>query len=105
MEETTLFSGLMSCIADCYNSKEFWLQAFILATGIWAQILVAKKNLNAFYFWMMGNVAIIFSALPKAQYGIALLYFLSIGFNLYGVMQWRKDVTRKTISTDARYSA
>lgn len=92
MQINNLCAFAFDCIVKYGSSREFWLQLFILVTGLVGQILVARKDIRAFYFWCVGNVLIILSTLPKEQYGMALFYFLSIGFNLYSIHKWKKDL-------------
>lgn len=80
------------------TSTEFWVQTFILITGVIGQLLVAKKDIRAFYSWSISNVFIIISTLPKEQYGMVLFYFFSIGFNIYSIMKWRKDHEREQVN-------
>lgn len=80
--------------AELAGSLEFWLQLFIFATGLFGQYLVAKKRISGFYYWFAGNIAVIMTTFPKGMYGMALLYFVYIGFNLYSIREWNLDARR-----------
>ncbi|MFL9610952.1 nicotinamide mononucleotide transporter [Methylobacillus sp. Pita2] len=75
------------------TTRDFWVQVIILLTGLGGQHLVAKRRVEGFYLWFIGNFAIILAAIPSGMYGMAVLYTIYIGYNLYSIKEWKKATT------------
>ncbi len=66
------------------------LQGITLATGIGGQLLLSRKNIGAFYLWIVSNIALISLSIMNQQYGITFLYAFYTFMCLYSIRSWRK---------------
>lgn len=90
------FSGLAAGYGMTLSG--LFLQAFIFATGLIGQLLVIRKRITGFYFWIAGNIAIIVATIPQQMYGIAMLYMLYNFVTIYGIYEWRREARAKKLS-------
>lgn len=68
---------------------EFFMQTFIVLTGIVGQLLVIKKNVAGFWFWVASNVAMAVASAFKGYYGMVILYVFYIFMCFYGLREWK----------------
>jgi len=66
------------------------LQGVVLITGIAGQILVAYRNPNGFYWWLICNVAALTISVWNQLYGMAGLYVFYSFMCFYSLWKWKR---------------
>ena len=65
-----------------------WIGFLFIAYGYY---LNAKKNLNCFYIWGIGNILCLLYAILISSVPILCLSIFTLLMNLYGWLQWNKN--------------
>lgn len=77
---------------------ESFMQWFIVITGIIGQLLVIKKNVAGFWFWVASNISMAIASAFKGYYGMVVLYVFYIFMCFYGLKEWRKTDKANLVS-------
>lgn len=64
-----------------------WLSGFLTLFGFYFN---AKKQSACWFIWISSNITWIGYFLLKHDYPATFLNIILIGFNIYGMLQWRK---------------
>ena len=65
-----------------------WIATALLLIGYY---LNAKKNLNSWLVWLVGNSVMLIYALFIDSYSVAFLSVVLVFLNIYGFRSWRKN--------------
>ncbi|MBT3479631.1 MAG: hypothetical protein HOA15_02770 [Candidatus Marinimicrobia bacterium] len=65
-----------------------WIATALLLIGYY---LNAKKNLNSWLVWLVGNSVMLIYALFINSYSVAFLSVVLVFLNIYGFRSWRKN--------------
>jgi hypothetical protein len=65
-----------------------WTQAFICITGLAGHLLIAKQDRRGYWFWILGNIAIIKLSLIDGHYGMAGLFLMYSFISLQALRIW-----------------
>ncbi|MBC8033635.1 MAG: nicotinamide mononucleotide transporter [Chitinophagaceae bacterium] len=66
--------------------------AFIMVASIIATVLLAKKQIETWYFWLAVDLVSILLYLTKGIYFLSAEYLLFAGLVFSGLLQWRKKM-------------
>lgn len=80
------------------DSIELVMQASIVLSGIIGQLLVIKKNIYGFWFWVFSNTLMVIASIFKEYYGMVVLYIFYIFMCFYGLKEWKKTSNTGTNS-------
>jgi nicotinamide riboside transporter PnuC len=67
-----------------------WTQAFICITGLIGHLLIARQDKRGYWFWLLGNIAIIKISLIDGRYGMAVLFLVYTFISLQALRMWAK---------------
>jgi nicotinamide mononucleotide transporter len=69
-----------------------WVDALISVASVVATILLARKSLASWYFWIAVDLVSIVLYIVKGVHLIALEYLIFLGLAVMGLMAWKKRV-------------
>jgi nicotinamide mononucleotide transporter len=84
-----LMGWLFATFTDA--SMPYW-DSLVAAPSLVAQVLLALKLVENWYFWIFADVVAIGVYLVKGLWLVAALYAVYLGFCLVGVRKWRRQV-------------
>lgn len=67
-----------------------WTQLFICITGLVGHLLIARQDKRGYWFWIVGNFAIIKLSLADGRYGMAGLFLVYTFISLHALRSWTK---------------
>jgi len=65
-----------------------WIGFLFIAYGYY---LNAKKNLNCFYIWGIGNILFLLYATLISSFPMLCMSIFTLLMNVYGWLQWNKN--------------
>ena len=75
-----------------------WLDSFIFAGSIVAQILLTNKKIENWFVWIFVDIVAVFVYAKSGAYVVAA-QFAWFTFNaMYGYIQWRKELTKEVVA-------
>ncbi len=69
-----------------------WVDAFISVASVVATVLLARKCLASWYFWIVVDLVSIGLYVVKGTHLIAIEYFIFLVLAIMGLIAWRKKV-------------
>lgn len=89
-------SVMIFCISISIDGHEFPLEdASIAGFSLVAQVLVARKKLEAWYAWVVINLLAVYTYASTHLIMTALLYVVYSALSFYGLYKWRASMTTK----------
>jgi len=83
--------AIISTILKNYTDTEvYYLNGLNASLGIVAQLLVIRKKIENWYFWMLANVVSIPLYFKLELYLTASLWLLMLGISTYGLVSWTR---------------
>ena len=67
-----------------------WIQTFICITGLAGHLLIARQDRRGYWFWILGNLAIIKLSLGDGHYGMVGLFVVYTMISLNALRTWKK---------------
>ena len=96
----TLISGFLISNIHMYLPEYFKIQAaypftdsFVMVSSILATILLAKKKIENWYFWIVADLVCVVLYFKKGVYFLSLEYFIFLGLASYGLYHWKKQLS------------
>lgn len=91
---SVLLSVMIFCLSISINGHEFPLEdASIAGFSLVAQVLVARKKLEAWYAWIVINLLAVYTYASSHLIMTALLYGIYSAFSFYGLYKWRASMS------------
>jgi nicotinamide mononucleotide transporter len=66
--------------------------SFVMVGSILATILLARKQLENWYLWIIVDVVSVFVYLLKGIYFLSLEYVIFLGLASFGLYRWKKQL-------------
>ena len=79
---------MVSFLNNIYIELIGWL-GFIFI--IYGYFLNAKKTINCFVVWAVGNLLFIMYGILISSYPMFFMSIFTLGMNLYGWIEWKKN--------------
>jgi len=76
------------------------LQVFAVISGLLGSWLVVQQRIDAFYWWLGSNAALIVISWTAGNYWLILLYACYTLMNFYGIRKWRAEAKKPLIVPD-----
>lgn len=76
------------------DSKTVWLDAYTTGLSLVAQVMLARKKLENWFFWIAANVIYIGLYGYKELYYLAAMQIVFIALSVRGWMQWRQALVK-----------
>ncbi|WP_276388710.1 nicotinamide riboside transporter PnuC [Eudoraea chungangensis] len=95
---TLFFVGFVYFVFDKFNSWTAYVDTITTAiffVGMW---LMAKKKLENWVFWIIGDIISVPLYLYKGLVFSSLQYFLFTIIAIYGYMEWKKNLDKSPVS-------
>lgn len=95
---TLIFVGFVYLVFDKFNSWTAYVDTITTAiffVGMW---LMAKKKLENWIFWIIGDIISVPLYLYKGLVFSSLQYFLFTIIAIYGYMEWKKNLDKSPVS-------
>jgi nicotinamide mononucleotide transporter len=86
-------SQMASMVLD---AKYLYLDAFITVFSVFTTVLVAKKVLENWLYWMVINSFAAYLYFVKDMHLTALLFVAYLGFAIYGYLSWKKPLVAQS---------
>ena len=67
------------------------LQVFAVISGLLGSWLVVQQRVDAFYWWLGSNAALIVIQWASGNRWLIVLYVAYSIMNIYGIMKWRAE--------------
>jgi nicotinamide mononucleotide transporter len=93
-----IFGLLTYVLINFTDSNVPYGDAFTTALSITATWMLARKILDMWWVWMVVNSVALGLYIYKGLYPTSILYFLYFSMSIVGFMQWKRTMTRETIS-------
>jgi nicotinamide mononucleotide transporter len=75
-----------------------YADSFVMAGSIVAQVLLMRKKIESWLFWIGVNLLAIFIYTMKGIYLTSVLYLLFLVIALQGFVSWRKSLKQATVN-------
>ncbi len=72
-----------------------WADAFASATAFTGMLLMAKKKVESWYWWIATNIASIPLYFVKGYVFTSVYYFILLIMAFYGLIEWRRRLVKK----------
>jgi len=96
---STIIAGFFFKNIHLYLPNYFKIQAafpfidsFVMVLSIIATVLLAKKKIETWYFWILVDIVCIFLFFKKGIVFLALEYLVFLGLATYGLWNWKKQL-------------
>lgn len=76
-----------------------WLQVFAVVSGLLGSWLVIQQRIDAFYWWLGSNVALIVIQWMSGNRWLIVLYIAYSVMNIYGIRKWTAEAKARTART------
>lgn len=91
-----VLSAMIFCISISIDGHAFPLEdASIAGFSLVAQVLVARKKLEAWYAWIVINLLAVYTYASTHLIMTALLYVVYSALSFYGLYKWRISMSAK----------
>lgn len=70
------------------------MQAIAIITGIAGHLLLARRNVNGYWVWIVGNFATIYLSYEKQLFGMAFLFVLYTMISCWAIWNWQHPNTQ-----------
>lgn len=87
--------------ASLFAAEYLYLDAFITVFSVFATVLVARKVLENWLYWIVIDAVAVYLYLAKGLVLTGFLFVIYSLFAIYGYWQWSKDKTDKYSQTSA----
>lgn len=76
---------------NIFDPTGWFVQGFILVTGVVGQLYVARLNVVGFYYWLIGNLAVVAVSWHFSSFGLLGLYMYFSFMAVYSILHWKKQ--------------
>lgn len=95
----TIFSGFLFANIHLYLPQYFKTEAafpfadsFVMVLSIVATILLAQKQIETWYLWIVVDIVCVFLFFQKGIVFLGLEYLVFLGLATYGLLNWKKQL-------------
>ena len=86
---------LLSMLASQWFTSEWvYLDAGTTVFSVFATVMVARKKIDNWYYWLAVNPLSAYLVYQNGLYLTSLLMIFYTLMSVYGLFQWRKDLTK-----------
>ena len=75
-----------------------FMQCIIALTGFAGHFFVARKNLLGYWFWIIGNIAMVIISMEKQLYILVGQFLIYTVIALLAIRKWKKDESEQQLS-------
>lgn len=93
--------GLATLARQWFSSDYVYLDAIITVFSLFTTVLVARKVLENWLYWLAINSWSAYLYFATGLYPTAVLFVCYLGFAVYGYWQWRRDMLQQKPVADA----
>lgn len=65
------------------------MQAIAMISGIAGHLLLAKRNVNGYWIWIIGNIASIYLSYERQLFGMSFLFVLYTLISFWAIWNWQ----------------
>lgn len=70
------------------------IEVIAIVSSLSGTLLVARRSIEGFYFWIGGNILLIAINLKAGSWGEVFLFTVYTGLSIWGIYQWQRKPAR-----------